>query len=236
MVKAISNEKSDEDIYDEYMYINNAWERLGSWQTDLADYAKKTDVTDLQIFKAVKVGDINVEADSNADTLTLVAGNNVTITADAENDKKITISSINTGFTTFGIEGEGNVITDITSPKPKVLTFTKGEFTTKQEYTDFKTGFEERFDFKPNENSLDITDGNNIIATFDADGLRTTTVILGNTNNGALIDLMDIDYDSLFAFNVNEIVGRETSPVELASDELLLTDLDGDYVVVEKGE
>ena len=47
---------------------------------------------------------------------------------------------------------------------------------------------------------------------------------------------MNIDYDSLFAFNVNEIVGGETSPVELASDELLLTDLDGDYVVVEKGE
>lgn len=40
MVKATSDEQSDRDLYDEYMYINNTWERLGSWQTDLNGYVK----------------------------------------------------------------------------------------------------------------------------------------------------------------------------------------------------
>lgn len=48
-------------------------------------------------FSYVKVGDTTVSADTTTDTLTLVAGENVTITPDATNDK-ITIKSTNTTY------------------------------------------------------------------------------------------------------------------------------------------
>ena len=214
MVKAASTETSTQDIYDEYMYINNTWERLGSWQTDLADYAKKTDITDLQIFKTVKVGDINVEADSNADTLTLVAGDNVTITADAENDK-ITISSTNTGFTTIGVEGEGNAITNVT-PKNKVLTFTKGEtFATKAEHDGFINEFNNNFNLNLGEGSLEIVDDpektssntQNILARFDNEGLRTTAIKTTNIT----LSPEDMDIALIPNFSADLILGTGQS-------------------------
>ena len=64
-------------------------------------------------FKNVTVGSVTVEADSNADTLTLEAGDNVTIVADATNDK-ITISATDTKYSAAGtdlglVKSGGNV-------------------------------------------------------------------------------------------------------------------------------
>ena len=55
-------------------------------------------------FSNVKVGDVTIAADIKTDTLTLVAGNNITITPDATNDK-ITITAKDTTYTlgSFGI-------------------------------------------------------------------------------------------------------------------------------------
>lgn len=55
-------------------------------------------------FSNVKVGDVTIAADIKTDTLTLVAGNNITLTPDATNDK-ITISAKDTTYTlgSFGI-------------------------------------------------------------------------------------------------------------------------------------
>lgn len=61
-------------------------------------------------FKNIAVGSVTVEADSNADTLTLEAGTNVTIGADAENDK-ITISAKDTTYSAgTGISLSGTTI------------------------------------------------------------------------------------------------------------------------------
>lgn len=49
-------------------------------------------------FSKVVIGTTNIEADSKTDTLTLVAGSNVTLTPDATNDK-ITIAATNTTYT-----------------------------------------------------------------------------------------------------------------------------------------
>lgn len=54
--------------------------------------------TNQNAFSYVKVGDVSVAADTTTDTLTLVAGTNVTITPDATNDK-ITISATDTNTT-----------------------------------------------------------------------------------------------------------------------------------------
>lgn len=55
-------------------------------------------------FSNVKVGDVTIAADIKTDTLTLVAGNNITITPDATNDK-ITITAKDTTYTlgSFGV-------------------------------------------------------------------------------------------------------------------------------------
>jgi hypothetical protein len=37
----------EENLYDEYAYINNKWEKLGSKKIDLSDYYKKTEVDNL---------------------------------------------------------------------------------------------------------------------------------------------------------------------------------------------
>lgn len=49
-------------------------------------------------FNKVIVGSTTIEADSKTDTLTIIAGNNVTLTPDATNDK-ITIASKDTIYT-----------------------------------------------------------------------------------------------------------------------------------------
>ena len=51
------------DVYDEYMYINNAWEKIGSTEVDLSNYYNKTEVDGLLSSKQDK----------------LTAGNNITI-------------------------------------------------------------------------------------------------------------------------------------------------------------
>ena len=55
-------------------------------------------------FSNVKIGDVTIAADIKTDTLTLVAGNNITLTPDATNDK-ITISAKDTTYSleSFGI-------------------------------------------------------------------------------------------------------------------------------------
>ena len=55
-------------------------------------------------FSNVKIGDVTIAADIKTDTLTLVAGNNITLTPDANNDK-ITIAAKDTTYTlgSFGV-------------------------------------------------------------------------------------------------------------------------------------
>lgn len=42
----VSNSSSGDSIYDEYMYINNNWEKIGSTAVDLSNYLQKTDISD----------------------------------------------------------------------------------------------------------------------------------------------------------------------------------------------
>lgn len=65
-----------------FVYDGTNWELVGDLDTN----------THNNTFSKVKVGSTTVEADSSADTLELVAGSNVTLTPDADNDK-VTIAS-----------------------------------------------------------------------------------------------------------------------------------------------
>ena len=74
----------------------------GTNTTQIATTAFVKDAVDtsargLKIFKTVKVGSTSIVADSATDTLTLEAGNNVTLTPDATNDK-VTIAATDTTY------------------------------------------------------------------------------------------------------------------------------------------
>ena len=44
------------DVYDEYIYINNAWEMVGNTQVDLSDYVQKTDYATADNAGIIKIG------------------------------------------------------------------------------------------------------------------------------------------------------------------------------------
>ena len=63
MVKAKTAEESAQDTYDEYMYINNTWERLGSWQTDLTEYDKIANVDTKICFQIFRRPVVHLQAE-----------------------------------------------------------------------------------------------------------------------------------------------------------------------------
>ena len=65
------------DVYDEYMYINGAWEKIGSTEVDLSNYYNKTEVDGLLAGKQDK----------------LTAGNNITINGTTISAKDTTYSA-----------------------------------------------------------------------------------------------------------------------------------------------
>lgn len=135
------------NVKDEYIYVNGAWEKIGTTEVDLSNYYTKTQTDDLldakqdvltagdgiditgntisadipnattsapglmsaadktkldgieagaeanqNAFSNVQVGDSVIEADTEEDTLTLIAGDNVTLTPNATGDA-ITIAA-----------------------------------------------------------------------------------------------------------------------------------------------
>lgn len=68
--------------------------------------AVDTSASGLKIFKTVKVGNTNIVADSATDTLTLEAGDNITLTPDATNDK-VTIAATDTTYSEATTDAAG---------------------------------------------------------------------------------------------------------------------------------
>ena len=63
-------------------------------------------------FKTISIsGQSNIVADTNTDTLTLVAGSNITLTTDPTTDS-ITIASTSNYFSTIAVAGNSNVVAD----------------------------------------------------------------------------------------------------------------------------
>lgn len=75
------------DAYDEYMYINNAWEKIGSTEVDLSNYYNKTEVDGLLSGKQDKLtagNNITINGTTiSANDTTYSAGTNIDITDNA---------------------------------------------------------------------------------------------------------------------------------------------------------
>lgn len=64
-----------DNVRDEYMYVNSAWEKIGTTATDLADYAKKTDIPTIP---TLSLG--TTSGSGNAVTSISVSGHTITMT------------------------------------------------------------------------------------------------------------------------------------------------------------
>lgn len=73
-----------QDVYNEYMYINGAWEIIGDTSVDLTDYAKKEDILVKSVssdFTVTEVGQLTLKADAapeiNGSNISNIAISNV---------------------------------------------------------------------------------------------------------------------------------------------------------------
>ena len=95
-----------------WIYNGTAWNIVGS--------TSQVTITPTNSFTTIAVaGQSNVVADNSTDTLSLIAGSNITITTDAQTDA-ITINSTASGggggggnsFTTISVSGQSDVVAD----------------------------------------------------------------------------------------------------------------------------
>lgn len=101
---------SQNDINRAFVRVNDAL----ATKADGSGNSTGTNTGDQLVFKTIAVaGQGNVMADSTADTLTLVAGTNVTITTNAGTDT-ITIASNGAAnaFTTIAVSGQADIVAD----------------------------------------------------------------------------------------------------------------------------
>lgn len=62
------------DVYDEYVYINNGWEMIGNTQIDLSNYATKDELPDVPV-QDVRINDVSVLNDGVAN-VPIISGTN----------------------------------------------------------------------------------------------------------------------------------------------------------------
>ena len=93
------------------LYEQNTWFKYNG--TNLVDMSIGGEVNQ-NAFSNVKVGSTTIQADSQTDTLELVAGSNVTLTPDAINDK-VTISATDTTYTSEQEAESGTAVSLVTT-------------------------------------------------------------------------------------------------------------------------
>jgi len=111
--------KGDTDVYDEYVYSNNAWTRIGSTSIDLSGYVQNTRTINTGS-GLVGGGDLSANR-----TISLSQG---TIASLALADTALQQSSLD-GYVNDIVIGQGNYISGV-SKNGKVLTFTYGTLPT----------------------------------------------------------------------------------------------------------
>ena len=111
----VANGGTGTNQYDEYIYVNNAWEKLGTTTIDLSNYIQKSQTTGL--VKNDGTIDTNTYALSSAiptvnnNTITLIQnGNSVSFTLNQNSDSQITLLTVEANPTLAGTEGDLNGI------------------------------------------------------------------------------------------------------------------------------
>ena len=110
------------DVYDEYMYINNAWEKIGSTEVDLSNYYNKTEVDGLLEGKQDKLtagNNITINGTTiSANDTTYSAGANIDITDNAIKAVGYRYNTTNGAFA----EGDRDIVEGETTRHQSVAT------------------------------------------------------------------------------------------------------------------
>ena len=115
----VSNSSSGDNIYDEYMYINSNWEKIGSTAVDLSNYLQKTDISDwakASTKPSYTASEIGAAASNHTHTSIGITG--------MDNHGKVTTTSQSVKINAYiGQGGESNITLD--PGKIKLLASTK---------------------------------------------------------------------------------------------------------------
>ena len=120
-----------DDIYDEYLYINNAWELIGTTQIDLSNYVTTTDLSTALADYVTSVGLATILADyvQSSDLATVATSGSYNDlsnkpTIPTVNDGTLTIQQNGTTLGTFTANQSGNTTVNLTGGGS---TYTEGD-------------------------------------------------------------------------------------------------------------
>lgn len=103
------------NVYDEYLYINNAWEKVGDTEIDLTNYVQKTDYATQNVGGVIKV---NSSYGAYVDENGIIRGYVMSTAndyANAYNSALISKGTLETALTSKGYEASANKVTSISS-------------------------------------------------------------------------------------------------------------------------
>lgn len=145
-------------------------------------------------FSNVKIGDVTIAADIKTDTLTLVAGNNITLTPDATNDK-ITIAAKDTTYTlgSFGITAtaaELNKLDGVTATTAEI-NYLDGVTSSVQEQLDGKAASSHTHSISNISGLQSALDGKS--ATSHTHSYAGSPSVGGGANSLAVFDTRNVD-------------------------------------------
>ena len=116
-----SDDPKDQDLYDEYMYINDAWELIGKKRivVDLTDYVKNTDYATSSKGGVIKSGYYGLQVDSSngkayCDTYTYTNYGNV------ENQRFVSKGTLENVINGKNLETANNKVTSISSSSTNI--------------------------------------------------------------------------------------------------------------------
>lgn len=173
---------SDKDIYDEYIWVTDKFEKIGNTDIDLSAYAKSTDV-DTKI--STEIGKLDV------DEITVGAGK--TISKISETDGKIAVTPVDIQITESQVTGltealAGKQAASDNLDKFNALTGDGGLVRKKEDgtYESDKTAYLVSADLSDYAKTADV---NSKIAATDANVTANTTAIeaINNTESGILV-------------------------------------------------
>ena len=187
------------DAYNEFMYINNSWELVGSTETDLSDYYTQNEVNTLLDEKQ----SINLDIYYHYDEINGVWSCNKTFAQiytllgnTLHNKKNINIAFI------FGDD----------TPNPKVYLCTKAAYNSST--SSFEFTFNDRLITHSNTDDIDLTETSDVILPFgQVDSTSTSTVFtatipgITSLHNGVCVYLTNgvVTSEAGFTLNINNL-------------------------------
>lgn len=214
-----------QDIYDEYIYVNNAWEHIGTTQIDLSNYYTKTQTDNLLADKVDKVTGKGLSTNDFTDTLKtkldgIASGAEVNVQSDwsqSDNTSDDYIKnkpSIPTALSDLTEDTTHRVVTDT-------------EKTTWNSKSDFSGSYNDLTD-KPtiptvNDGTLTIKQNGTTVGTFSANQSGNTEVDIIGGGGATYTEGDGIDISAQNEISVDTAFSEASTRTNIASGDTFAT-------------